>query len=222
MPDAVATTSPVAELPHPDATIHEGNFYLYEATGRMVPFESVKAVDLLMDELVRSVAGEADALSAEIANFKLQAFDRIDSFMALVAQEHGAKLGGKKGNLTLTAFNGLTKVQVQVAEHIDFGPELTAAKSLVDECLRDWSSDANAHLRTIVESAFNVNKEGKINTAELLKLTRHEIGDERWKRAMNAIREAMRVIGSKRYVRIYRRKTVDGAWRPVTLDVAAA
>ena len=53
-------------------------------------------------------------------------------------------------------------------------------------------------------------------------LLRLEIEDERWGRAMQAIRDAMRVVGSKTYVRCYRRDRLDAEWRAVTIDLAKA
>ncbi len=51
-------------------------------------------------------------------------------------------------------------------------------------------------------------------------LLRLDITDERWLRAMEALRDAMRVIGSKEYVRFYRRKDVASGWEPVSIDLA--
>jgi hypothetical protein len=77
-------------------------------------------------------------------------------------------------------------------------------------------------LRAIVNRVFSVEKEGQINRSELLQLLRINITDERWLRAMNAIRESMRVVGSREYVRFYRRETPEGQWRAITIDIASA
>jgi hypothetical protein len=111
---------------------------------------------------------------------------------------------------------------VQIGENISFGPELQAAKSLVDECLRDWTDGARSEIRTLVDRAFQVDKEGKINRGELLGLRRMEFDDDRWKRAMQAITDSIRVIGTKRYARVYRRATPMATWLPVVIDVAAS
>ncbi len=55
-----------------------------------------------------------------------------------------------------------------------------------------------------------------------VQLLRLEITDPRWLQAMKAIRDAMRVEGSKTYVRCHRRATVDGAWQAVSIDLAKA
>lgn len=206
-----------------DATIEmNGKPYMRDARGALVPVEAVKPIDRLMDQLVRKIEGYANPLSEEIARFKQHSFDDVDAFVTLIAEQYDRKLGGKKGNTTFTSFDGTVKVQVAIADHVDFGPELQVAKELVDECLREWAAGADVKLRTVVERAFQVDKEGKINRAELLSLRRLNIEDDRWKRAMQAVADAERVIGSKRYLRVYRRDTADGEWKPVTLDIAAA
>jgi hypothetical protein len=199
-----------------------GKPYLQDAKGNLVPLESVKAADLLMDETVHKIIGFARDLSAQIARFKGHTFEDVNSLQALIAQEYGATVGGKKGNITLTSFDGCLKVQVQVADLIEFGPELQTSKKLIDECLSEWSADSRTELRALVNRVFQVDKEGQINRAELFMLLRVEIDDERWKRAMDAIRDSIRVIGSRTYVRFYERPDPDAQWRAITIDLAAA
>jgi precorrin-3B methylase len=49
-----------------------------------------------------------------------------------------------------------------------------------------------------------------------------DITDERWTRAMQAIRDAMRVVGSKTYVRFYERASQSAAWEAITIDLSKA
>ena len=207
---------------HPSAVDVGGDTYLRDAKGNLVPLTTVKTSDLLMDEVVRSLLGRATAKSAALTEFKTDAFDQVQALLGIMAQQHGTSMGGRKGNLTLTTYDGLMKVQVQVADQIEFGPELQVAKTLIDQCLTEWASGSAAELRAIVNRAFSVEKEGQINRSELFMLLRVEIADERWKRAMDAIRESMRVIGSREYIRFYRRDRRDGPWKQVILDLASA
>ncbi len=199
-----------------------GKPYMQDAKGALVPLAAVKPVDKLMDETVRKMVAFARDLSDQIARFKGHCFEDIGSFQALIAQEYGAEpRGGAKGNVTLTSFDGCLKVQVQVADLIEFGPELQAAKKLVDACLSEWAAGSGDELRAVVNRAFSVDKEGKINRAELFMLLRVAIDDARWQAAMNAIRDSIRVIGSKTYIRFYQRPGPDAPWRAVTIDLAA-
>ena len=209
--------------PIPDGRVTtNGKTYMPDAKGSLVPIELIRPEDQLEDETVRKIVGFAMALSGQIARFKEHTFDDIGDFEAILAQEYDATKGGAKGNKTLMSHDGLFKVQVQVADYIDFGPQLQIAKGLVDECLNEWAADARPELRAIVTRAFNTDKEGQINRSEIFMLLRLEIDDPRWRKAMEAIRAAMRVVGSKTYVRCYERERPDGPWRAITIDLAKA
>ena len=154
-----------------------------------MPLGLVKPVDKLQDELVRKMIAFAGDLSEQIGRFKRPLLRRPRRLPG--ADRPGAtarSVGGAKGNVTLTSFDGTMKVQFQVADLLDFGPELQAAKALVDECLNEWTAGSRDEMRAIVSRAFNVDREGKINRAELFMLLRVAIEDARWQRAMDAIR----------------------------------
>lgn len=199
-----------------------GRPMMADAQGRLVPVALVKPVDKLMDETVRKIVAFALDLEAQIARFRGHCFEDVADFQALIAQEYEASVGGRRGNVTLTSFDGLQKVQIQVADLLAFGPELQAAKRLVDDCLTDWSAGAGDELRSIVTRAFQVDKEGRVNRAEIFMLLRVQIEDSRWIRAMDAVRDSIRVLGSKTYIRFYRRESVDQGWSPISIDLASA
>jgi hypothetical protein len=199
-----------------------GKPYMTGPKGEHVPLEAVKAKHILEDEMVRRVVGFALPLADQVARFRQHCFDDVDAFVALLMQEHGAKRGGTKGNLTFTTYDGCLKVTVAVADQIVFGAELQVAKTLIDECLVEWSAEGRPEIRAIVDRVFNVEQAGLINRAELFGLLRLEIEDARWVAAMAAIRESMKVIGSKRYVRIHRRAKATDPWEAVSIDVASS
>ncbi len=182
----------------------------------------IKPQHLLEDELVRKIVGYAISLSDQVSRFKQHTLADLADFEGLLAREYELTKGGKKGNKTLLTHDGLFKVQISVADLVQFGPELQIAKGLVDECLNEWSADAGAELRAVVTRAFNTDKEGKVNRAEIYSLTRLEIKDSRWQRAMKAVKDAERPVGSKAYVRCYQRPTQDSGWQAITIDMAKA
>jgi hypothetical protein len=199
-----------------------GKPYMADAKGALVPLEMVKPADKLEDETVRKIMGYARDLSAQIVRFRGHTMTDLGEFDALLDQEYELKKGGKKGNRTYQTFDGLMKVVVSVADFVDFGPQLQVAKILIDECLNEWSADSRPEIRAIVTRAFNTDKEGQINRSEIFMLLRMQIEDERWLKAMEAIRDAMRVTGSKEYVRFYERDRITDGWQAVTIDLAKA
>lgn len=194
--------------------------YRQDAQGRLWREEQIKPVDKLRDELVSRLVELARAQSAELAKFKATAFGEIDAFADLSASEYGAKLGGKKGNLSLLSFDGRYKIQKAVQESIAFDERLQAARALIDECLQEWTADARPELATLVKDAFQVDTKGEIRTGRVLALRRMNIKDERWLKAMDAISDALQVVGSKSYIRVYERVGDTDQYVPISLDIA--
>ncbi|MGR1580123.1 DUF3164 family protein [Thalassobius sp. S69A] len=209
-------------LPNPGVIDVDGVPHMRDAKGALMPVELIKPKDRLMDEEVRKVVGFAQELSERISRFKGHVFDDLGSLDALLAQEYGAKIGGAKGNRTYMSYDGLMRVQIRVADQIEFGPELQQAKVLVDECLNEWSADSRPEIRALITKAFDTDKEGQINRSEIFTLLQLDIDDERWKEAMRAIKEAIRVVGSKTYQRFQIRDHADAGWDTITIDLAKA
>ena len=199
-------------------SIPEG--YKEDAAGRLVPIATIRSIDLARDELVLEIVAAARRLSEAIAKFKASAFGDIAAFVSMSAEEYGVKIGGSKGNVTLLSFDGRYKIQRAIAESLSFDERLQAAKELIDQCITDWSQGSSPEIRALVNDAFQVDQAGKINTGRVLGLRRLDIKDERWLKAMTAISEAVQVVGSKAYVRVYERVGDTGQYQPIPLDVA--
>lgn len=203
---------------------HGGQQFMADPRGHLVPLQLVKPADKLQDEQVRKIMGWAIGLSEQLTRFKAHTMADLADLDALLEQQFKlVKRGNKgKGNRTYMTVDGLFKVTVQVADYVDFGPQLQVAKALLDECLTEWSADSRPEIQAIVTRAFNTDKEGQINRSEIFMLLRLDIEDERWKQAMAAIREAMRVVGRKEYVRFAMRSSPEADWSSVTIDLAQA
>lgn len=196
--------------------------YMRDAKGALIPIGTIKPEHLLEDELVRDLLAEAEVISGMLTAFREAALERVASFRALIDQQYGVTKGGRKGNVTLTSFDGTLQMQVAIGEHLAFGPELQAAKALIDQCVERWSEGANENIRALVDHAFQVNKQGRIDTHRVLGLRRLSIEDPDWQRAMDAIGDAVRVVGSKTYARFYRVDPVSGVRTAIPLDLANA
>lgn len=210
------------ERPAAGITLVNGKEYMANAKGALVPLELVKPMDKLRDETVRKVMAYALDISAQIARFRAHCMDDLDAFDAIMEQEYGAKPGGTKGNRTYMTIDGLMRIQVAINDFETAGPELQIAKSLVVECMDEWTADARAEVRALITRAFDTDKEGKVNLKEIKKLKTLQIEDERWRSAMRAIDDAINVAYSKQYIRFAVRKSVQDDWTSVTVDIAKA
>jgi len=194
--------------------------YRKNGAGHLIPEELIAPIDLARDQVVQDLVTQAKAVQAQLKQCKTYTFGEIDAFVDLSAEQYDVKLGGKKGNVTLISFDGRYKIVRQVQDNITFDEQLQAAKALIDECLRDWTEGTRVEVSTLINDAFRVDQAGNIRTALVLSLRRLKITDERWKRAMEAISNAVQVTGSKAYVRFYERVGDSDQYSPISLDMA--
>ncbi len=201
-----------------DMAVPEG--YLKDHKGRLIPINMVDDLDKAKSELVKEVVKKAKVVQAQMKAFKAEAMGDVLALVDLVNEKYGAKLGGKKGNICLSSYDGQYQVKIAVAEHMVFGPELDAAKSLIDECIHEWMEGSNEAIKVIVNDAFQTDKQGKVSTSRILGLRKHKIDDTRWGEAMDAIADSISIIDTKPYLRMYERNSA-GKYQPIPLDIAA-
>lgn len=195
--------------------------YWENAKGNLVPDSLVKPIDKLRDQLVKELCSFAEVKSTDMTKFKLKTLGDVHAFIETSTEQYGVKTGGKKGNVTLMTFDGKQKVVLQMQDRITFGEQLQAAKLLIDKCVIRWSAGSNDNIKVLVNDAFQVDKEGLINTGRVLGLLRLDIQDEDWKLAMKAIADSRQVADTKPYLRFYKRADVSGDWKAISLDMAA-
>lgn len=194
--------------------------YRENARGDFVKLEAIKPVDLVRDQVVMDIVIKAQQLHEQLVKLKAEIFGDIEAFVDLSLEQYQAKLGGSKGNVTLTSFDGKYKIIRANADNVNFDERLQAAKALIDECLREWSNGAHPGLVALVNDAFRTDRNGELRTNRVLALRRHNITDDRWRRAMEAIADSLQVVGSKTYVRIYERVGSTDKYKQVPLDIA--
>jgi hypothetical protein len=190
------------------------------ARGDLVRDDSIKDIDLLRDQLVMEIVTKAQAVRKQLRSLKAEVFADIETFIELSAEKYGVSLGGNKGNVTLTSFDGHYKIIRANADEITFDERLQAAKALIDECVRDWSKGIHSGLAVLVNDAFRVDSKGGLSAGRILGLRRHDINDPRWRKAMDAISDAIQIVGSKSYIRVYERVGKTEDYKQVPLDIA--
>lgn len=195
--------------------------YWADANGALIPIAKIKDIDKARHEKVVGLAKKAKQVSADILAFKLVAMQEVQDFVDLSLAQYEVKHGGKKGNITLVSFDGGFKIVRAMQDAITFDERLQAAKALVDECVKAWSKGSNDNIKVLVNNAFQVDKQGTVNTARILNLRSLKIDDERWLRAMTAISDSMKVASTKPYIRFYELDVRSGEYVPISLDVAS-
>lgn len=193
--------------------------YRQNAQGHLVPENLIRPVDKLRDDVVLKLIENAKVVRQQMAAFKIEALAQIADFVDLSASEYGVEYGGAKGNVVLTSFDGRYQVRRAVGDHRVFDERIQAAKSLIDKCVIEWSDGANDNLKALVDHAFRVNKQGRIDVNQVLSLRQIAIDDPRWQEAMDAIADSIQVTGTSQYLRLYERQA-NGKYEQISLDIA--
>ena len=216
--DGVNTLKGTSAATPPGAGAATG--YREDSFGRLVPEASVKAIDLLRDDTVKRIVMRALATQQQMRDFKRSALADIEAFVHISAEQYGAKWGGKKGNLCLTSFDGRYKVQLAVSDCLAFDERLQVAKTLIDECIHEWAANSQTEIKTLIEHAFQTDKQGNINTARVFSLMRVKIEHPKWLQAMDALRDSIQITATSQYLRLYERSGDAGKYLQVPLDIA--
>ncbi|MDZ7823007.1 MAG: DUF3164 family protein [Ahrensia sp.] len=196
--------------------------FVEDRKGNLVRKEKIKDIDNERDKLVRKIAKQAKDVSGTLAAFRADVFDMVADFVALSSEKYNAPIGGKMGNVALFSFDGSLKVQISRGETKSFDERLQVAKKLIDNCIHDWAKGANKNIQSLIDHAFQVDKQGQVSIERILGLRRLKIEDERWDKAMNAIADSIQITGSKRYFNVYGHIGESDEYRRIPPDAANA
>lgn len=197
--------------------------YMQNPQGHLVPEETIHDIDKLRNDLVIETVRRAQELRQDLTDFKEVVTDDIAAFIQLAAEKYEVKFGGKKGNLSLTSYNGKYKLLIAVSDTIEFDERLQIAKHLVDECIHEWTENSSGDIKALIDHSFQTDKQGNINKARIFSLLNSKIGSDnkKWKNAMEALRDSIKVVSSKSYMRLYERKGAEGKYEQISLDVSS-
>lgn len=193
--------------------------YRQDAHGNLVALANIKPVDLARDDLIRETFEKVLPAQQALAELKRSLMADVNAFIDMSVEQYGVKRS-VKGNTTLTSFDGRYRIVIANQDVLHFDERIQAAKALIDECLNEWSENSRPELKTIVQKAFDVNKEGKINVQRVLSLKNLEIDDEKWQRAMRALTDSLHSQTSREYLRFYIRKADSEEYELVNMDFA--
>lgn len=203
----------------PEIVMHRGERCIQTAPGNYVPVEKIRPLYMVQHQTAISLVGKMRDLAEENKRRKAAIYADIQSYLDLVMEHYNARLGGRRGGVTIVSFGDCHKVAVNVADYMRVTSALPAAQALVNEILDDLTGDANSDLRALIASAFERDeKTGRVNVQRLLALRRLSLSHPRWPDAVNAISDAVEMSGSKAAIRAYYRETPQDAWEQVVVD----
>ena len=190
-----------------------------DGKGDAIPVKYIDPIDKKRDRMVNRLVKKATDISGRLSDLSEQIDAETEKFMNEAEAKYDMKIRTEKGNKQFTDFSNTMKIELKMANFIDFDERLQMAKSLIDECIKKWSGESDDKIRILVEHAFKVDKKGNLDKRRILGLKNLRIKDDDWKKAMKLIGESVTVVSRKRYVK-FSVKDDKGNWVHVPLDIS--
>lgn len=191
--------------------------------GQEVPAKFVPKRDKKATALVLKHTRGAMAAAGKLSTLREAVLADVDAFVDWSAAESGVdKPGGEKGNINLTAFDGLTQIRIRKPEYIEFDERLQQAKGLIDEFIAGQTPDAKSKiLIQMINAAFTTTRDGHLRADAICAVQRRiNLSDPTWTRAMQLIEASKQAVKAKTYIRFYTRPDTETDWTMIPLDIA--
>ena len=130
---------------------------------------------------------------------------------------------GLKGNFQTSSFDGNIQVSIDQQYNIQLDERVAKARELMLEYVNSEISRLDEDMtlmRKLVEDGFRANAKGYLPIASILRLTRYEVNNAKWKKAVDILKDAMRPVPGKRYLNCRVRASRQHDFQTIRLDLA--
>lgn len=173
-----------------------------DAQGYEIPPSRVTEQEKAREKMIDRVFKVVWKLRKIVIESKTFIQEEVENYLDEYA--HNKDLDEWKGNTGLRDFANKRKVERNVNESMDFTETINIAQQKILNCVHRWSEKANRNLRVVVDDAFRVDSNGKLNKLRILALKRLDVQNEpEWDEAMELISEALILVDSRVYYNFY-------------------
>lgn len=173
------------------------------ADGSWIALSDLPVRQRLAHEFVDQWFPKAQDQNQRLAALKQLCLKEMRAYREMMLSDYEVKVGGPEGGFSLKTVCGTKKIELAINKQVTLGPELEAAKALIDEFLDKELDGSSEAIRAIVSKVFKLNTKGRLDTAGILGLRDYDFKDALWERAMQAIDDAICRDNSTTYLRFY-------------------
>ena len=130
----------------------------------------------------------------------------------------------ERGNMQITSFDGLSKIEIAASWKIVLDDRAIEAKRMMVDYVKQGLGEVKdfAHRQAvlaIIEDTFTPTSGGCLRNAMVVRLLNYNIKAKEWQDACALLRSAMQSIRGKTYLRINVRKSINDDWQMIRLDM---
>ena len=193
-----------------------------DTQGNKIPLKYIDKGDKLSENHATVLYNEAKKISDALKSFKEKIGAKSDEvFNQKMADKKLTEIKDRKGNFTWSNFDGSIKIETSVSELFSFDDALmTGAKHCFDSFISDQVDDDNP-VGIMIREAFTATRKG-YDAKKLMNLLkyREKVKNEHFTKALDLLKDAMKVTSTKRYHRVFIRDA-EGKYKCVELNFSS-
>jgi hypothetical protein len=188
--------------------------------GQTVPAELMKDKNIARQAICDDILPHAQRAASELLALRNKIVKTLREYKQWDAEKYGVKIG-EKGNVSVTSFDGNTRVQLRSHPTVVYSEQsIEVAKELMGQVIDENTSSVMQDLRRLFNDAFTPKKDG-LSLVSITTLMSYDIPDARWQRGVKALEEGREVMDRAFYVEVSTRNAnAQNQWIPIPLDIA--
>jgi hypothetical protein len=190
------------------------------SNGNFIPKKNIPKIYRERDKVVMKITKRMEKLERQMKAVKAANFKDVDAYLAKLAKTNGVQKD-IKGNITLSSYDNLYRVELNRNEIEGFDEQLNVAKQLIDECIIKWSKGSDKNLIPVITEAFKLDNNKRFNTNAIWNLTKLNIKDPTWKKAVDLITNSRQKVGSKQYMQVASRKSHKSLFKSINMNFSS-
>ena len=193
--------------------------YMEDRNGRLVPLKDISELEHFRNDFAQEMGEKALQLVAVLKYFRNTAEQGIDDLAKISAEKYGVKVGGAKGNVSVSTFNGEFKLVMAVSKYPIIDERIQVVRSILNDCLIRFSEGGKSEAKAIFDAAFESGRDGMVSIARLRLLRDANIDDDQWKEGIDLLNELLKGVVEKSYIRMYQLDD-NKEYKQIPLDLA--
>jgi hypothetical protein len=190
------------------------------ASGQELDSKFVNKVDLKKHTAALKLIKKAKDMQARMIAFKQETITLCDALNDDLRKAHNIKeRTNSRGGYTVGTLDKQQQIQFKIGSRIEFDERIDLAKLKFFEFIEEKTSDGEADLKLLIETAFSTSR-GQLDPKKITQLLPLKINHPTWKEAIDLLTMSMSSNTTKRYIE-FREKDQEGNYQTIVLDFAS-
>lgn len=177
--------------------------HMIDHKGRQVPLSIIPKHTLERDALVKQLFAEAKSFSDKKYDFYSAMFHAVENFQMEAATRHNVKIGGEKGHITLTSYDGHIQIVIDINRKIQFNEMLGASLEKAAKIVHKHAENGTPFIKSIANWLIDGWDVKNLPAFKLMMLVHANIDDQEWPEVRKMLEESYDFVAGNKCLNVY-------------------